>query len=62
MLEIIWRNPHRSGHKKVAVVKVLPRDLTSFQGRSIYRRVSDSEGAVVLYEVLASPADPVCAA
>jgi len=61
-LEIIWRNPNKLGLKRVAVVKVVSYYINSFQLRSIYRSVSDAEGAGVLYELLAYPADPVCAA
>lgn len=62
MLEIIWRNPKRLGSSRVAVLKVACCGTTDCQLRSIYRVISDAERAEVLYELLVSRADPVCAA
>ena len=62
MLEITWRNPKRLGLRRVAVLKVASSGITDFQQRSIYRVAADAEGDRVLYELLVSRADPVCAA
>ena len=62
MLEIIWRNPKRQRPRRLAVLRVVTRDKTDFQLRSVYRSVSDTEEAQVLYELLKSQADAVCAA
>jgi hypothetical protein len=48
MLKIIWRNPNKLGLKRVAVVKVMSFDINSFQQGSVYRSISDAEGAGVL--------------
>lgn len=62
MLQIIWRNPNTIKPTQPRVSRLLSREASQSEVRSLYRSVSQLDEVVVLYELLISSFDPICAA
>lgn len=62
MLQIIWRNPETVKPAQLRVSRLLSREASQSEVRSLYRSVSQWDEVVVLYELLISSLDPICAA
>ena len=62
LLSIIWKNPNRSDHTRVGLVKSFFKDSETGQIRVIYRTESQAYGAQVLYEIVANVRAPFDAA